>query len=77
MNEGTITWIAYDPQNPPLPDVSYLITDGSDTDFGQIGFDAFDEEYLWFRNESCQFSTEHITHYAVINLPVEGGDTEV
>ncbi|TKJ83772.1 hypothetical protein PaeCFBP13512_22410 [Paenibacillus sp. CFBP13512] len=72
-----IPWIAYNPQNPPPLDIKYLITDGIDTDFGQMGFDAFDEEYLWLRYDNCQFSADHITHYAVINLPAQEGDTEV
>lgn len=72
MIEGTITWIAYDPSDPPPLDIYYLITDGSETDFGYYVFDGYSEtKHSWCPNESCQFGADHITHYAVINLPKE------
>lgn len=77
MSNATTKWMAYDPQNPPAADIKYLITDGSDTDFGSIGFDAFDKEYRWFPYDNCEFGADHITHYAIINLPAQEGDTEV
>jgi hypothetical protein len=68
-----IEWIKYERTNPPNlnQDTAYLITDGRHIDLGWHSDEIEGEEPRWYVPDSCPVGEDHITHYAVINLPGE------
>ncbi|CAJ1315943.1 hypothetical protein [Paenibacillus nuruki] len=68
-----IPWIKYDSTDRSIEShVNHIVSDGNTTLIAQHA--VFNGKYYWHINESL---ISWVKYYAVINLPVEEGDTEV
>ncbi|MFD1777030.1 hypothetical protein [Paenibacillus rhizophilus] len=73
-----ISWIKYDPENPPEPEIDYLIfgrEPGKDLDFCFVGTFKFinfhGKKYPMWEDNMVYGSWNGVTKYAPINLPGE------
>ncbi|MHA7967729.1 hypothetical protein ACX93W_26810 [Paenibacillus sp. CAU 1782] len=68
-----IKWIEYDRTNPPHleQETAYLVTDGNRVDIGWFSDEVENEEPRWYVPDLSPICSDHVTHWAKINLPGE------